>query len=208
MPPRVILIRHGQALHNPALTSKGEAQCKQLALDIQNKYAFPKEETLIVVSPLRRTLQSYHHGLSWLAEEGIRVELRAEWQETTANPCDVGSEISVISKEWPQLDFSQLDPVYPAKTGLYDASQESLLRRARVARQWLFHRPEKFIIVMTHSGFIRRVVPDCAKYANAEYRTYDFATDEDEADEGSRPFRLIELEAVHQSLSTQQPSIK
>lgn len=71
---------HDWTYADPALTSKGEAQCKQLALDIQNKYAFPKEETLIVVSPLRRTLQSYHHGLSWLAEEGIRVELRAEWQ--------------------------------------------------------------------------------------------------------------------------------
>ncbi|KAK6205868.1 hypothetical protein LQW54_008163 [Pestalotiopsis sp. IQ-011] len=224
MPPRVILIRHGQALHNPALTPKGEAQCKQLALDIQTKYDFPKEETLVVVSPLRRTLQSYHHGLSWLAEQGIRVELRAEWQtkktdaagrpsgnlqETTANPCDVGSEIEVISKEWPQLDFSQLDPVYPAKTGLYDAAQESLLHRARVAREWLFHRPEKYVIVMTHSGFIRRVVPNCRKYANAEYRLYDFATDEGEAEgDDASQFRLIEREAVHQSLETQQPSIK
>lgn len=71
---------HDWKYADPALTPKGEAQCKQLALDIQTKYDFPKEETLVVVSPLRRTLQSYHHGLSWLAEQGIRVELRAEWQ--------------------------------------------------------------------------------------------------------------------------------
>jgi broad specificity phosphatase PhoE len=226
---------HDWNFADPSLTTKGEAQCKQLALDLQNKYSFPAEDTLIVVSPLRRTLQSYHHGLGWLAEQGVRVELRAEWQvcpealrppiqaardrrieaadvynssnlqETTANPCDVGTEVAVISKEWPQLDFSQLDPVYPAKTGLYDASQESLLHRARVAREWLFHRSEKYVIVMTHSGFIRRVVPDGTKYANAEYRTYDFA---EEDEDGTRHFRLVERERVHQSLETQQASLK
>ncbi|KAK9773541.1 putative Phosphoglycerate mutase [Seiridium cardinale] len=223
MPPQIILIRHGQALHNiddnwsnipvhdwnigdPALTTKGEAQCKQLALDLQYKHSFPREETLIVVSPLRRTLQSYQHGLGWLAEEGVRVELRAEWQETTGNPCDIGSEVAAIEKEWPHLDFSQLDPVYPTKTGLYDPSEEALLHRAKIAREWLYHRSEKHVIVMTHSGFIRRVAPDGTKYANAEYRTYDFAQ-EDEKD-GPRQFKLIEREQVHQSLETQQPSLK
>lgn len=103
------------------------------------------------------------------------------------------------------MDFSQLDPVYPAKTGLYNPSEESLLKRAKIAREWLYHRPEKRIIVMTHSGFIRRVAPG-RKYANAEYRIYDFA--EEDENEENREYKLIAREEVHQSLETQQSSVK
>ncbi|KAH8197152.1 hypothetical protein TruAng_008681 [Truncatella angustata] len=203
MPPQVILIRHGEAehnwtLHDPNLTEKGAAQCKQLAIDLQTRYTFP-QETLIVVSPLVRTLQSFQHGLAWLAEKGVPVELRAEWQETTGNPCDIGTEIDKIAPEWPHLDFSTVDKAWPAKTGLYDPSQEGLLNRARVVREWLYHRPEKYVVVMTHSGFIRRVAPSNSKYANAEFRIYNFAV-EDESDD--RAFHLLEIEGVHQSLST------
>lgn len=95
--------------------------------------------------------------------------------------------------------------MYPAKTGLYDPSEESLLKRARFAREWLYHRPEKNIIVMTHSGFIRRVAPG-RKYANAEYGIYDFA--EEDEDDKTREYRLITRDQVQQSLSTQQDSVK
>jgi broad specificity phosphatase PhoE len=115
----------------------------------------------------------------------------------------VGTEVSLISAEWPDLDFTQLDPLYPAKTGLYGPSEEALLKRALVAREWLYHRPEKYIIVVTHSGFIRRVVPGHRKYANVEYRVYDFADEEGPV----REYPLVELEQVHQSLETQQASV-
>lgn len=117
-------------------------------------------------------------------------------QETTGNPCDIGTDPSIIGKEWPDLDFSQLDPVYPSKTGLYDPSEEALLKRASVAREWLFQRKEKFVIVVTHSGFLRRVV-DGARYKNMEYRTYDFA-------ERESPEDTLQLIEVDQGLPVKQ----
>lgn len=185
------------------------AQCKYLEEDLRRRYDLTKENTLIVVSPLRRTLQTYEHGLKWLSDEGVPVELRAEWQasttaplsypvltagslqETTGNPCDIGSDVAEIAKDWPELDFSRLDPVYPAKTGLYDPSEECLRRRALFARQWLYHRPEKYVIVVTHSGFIQRTVVG-VKYKNVEYRTYNF--DPSDATSGDFTLQVVEVD--------------
>ncbi|KAK8082249.1 phosphoglycerate mutase protein [Apiospora saccharicola] len=181
MAPHVILIRHGEATHRVL-------QCEYLEKDLRSRYDFEKDSTLIVVSPAKRTLQTYHHGLKWLSDEGVPVLLRAEWQETTGNPCDICTDIAVIEKEWPSLDFSQLDPVYPAKTGLYFPSEDALLKRARFAREWLFHRPEKHIVIVTHSGFLQRVAKG-QKYRNVEYKMYEFI---DEA--SSQDFKLREID--------------
>lgn len=112
-------------------------------------------------------------------------------QETTGNPCDIGSDVAEIAKDWPELDFSKLDPVYPAKTGLYDPSEECLRRRALFARQWLYHRPEKYVIVVTHSGFIQRTVVG-VKYKNVEYRTYNF--DPSDATSGDFTLQVVEVD--------------
>ncbi|KAK7907881.1 phosphoglycerate mutase protein [Apiospora marii] len=192
MAPHVILIRHGEATHRVL-------QCEYLEKDLRSRYDFKKDSTLIIVSPAKRTLQTYHHGLKWLSDEGVPVLLRAEWQfrewfmltekqETTGNPCDICTEVAVIEKEWPSLDFSQLDPVYPAKTGLYFPSEDALQKRARFAREWLFHRPEKHIVIVTHSGFLQRVAKG-QKYRNVEYKMYEFV---DEA--SSQDFKLKEID--------------
>ncbi|KAK8020754.1 hypothetical protein PG990_005892 [Apiospora arundinis] len=193
MAPHVILIRHGEATHNvgnksPLLTEKGVLQCEYLEKDLRSRYSFEKDSTLIIVSPAKRTLQTYHHGLKWLSDEGVPVLPRAEWQETTGNPCDICTDVAVIEKEWPSLDFSQLDPVYPAKTGLYFPSEEALQNRARFAREWLFHRPEKHIVIVTHSGFLQRVAKG-QKYRNVEYKMYEFVDDASTQD-----FRLKEID--------------
>jgi hypothetical protein len=100
------------------------------------------------------------------------------------------------------LDFSELDPVYPAKTGLYHPSEEALLKRALFARQWLFYRPEKYVIVITHSGFIRRVV-EGPKYKNVESRTYDFAEEQD----SPQQFRLTEVSQDQPLQTGNQPTV-
>ncbi|KAH8675658.1 histidine phosphatase superfamily [Xylariales sp. PMI_506] len=174
---------------DPALTERGLEQCAALGSSLKSQYTFSNAETLIVVSPFRRTLQSFQHTLGWLAKEGVPVQLRAEWQETTDNPCDVGIDVALAQSEWPDLDFSKLDPVYPAKTGLYGPSEEALCKRALFARRWLYSRREKYIIVVTHSGFLRRVV-DGPKFGNMEYRIYDFAPEEEGA---TREFKLEEV---------------
>jgi hypothetical protein len=66
---------------------------------------------------MRRTLQTAEQSLGWLMERGVSVVLRAEWQENSTMPCDTGTAISEMEKEWPQFDWSSVDPEYPTKTG-------------------------------------------------------------------------------------------
>lgn len=113
-------------------------------------------------------------------ERGVPVILRAEWQENSAKPCDTGTDISAMEKEWPQFDWSSVDPEYPAKTGLYAFSGEALTQRGIVARKWLRERPEKVIAVVSHSGFLR-VGVSFRQYANADFRIFDFGGGDEEA---------------------------
>jgi broad specificity phosphatase PhoE len=83
----------------------------------------------------------------------------------------------VVKKDWPDVDFSHLDPVYPQKTGIYEASEEAFQSRAALANRWLLERPEKCVVVVTHSGFLKRIVGG-PKFQNVEYRTYRFAEDD------------------------------
>lgn len=121
-----------------------------------------------------RTLQTVEQSLGWLVKLGVPVILLAEFQEIYDKPCDIGTQISEISKEWPQYDWSQVDPLYPSKTGLYEYSKDAIIKRGIAAREWLRRRPEKVIAVVSHSGFLR-VGMSYRKYFNADFRIFDFA---------------------------------
>ncbi|KAH8676694.1 histidine phosphatase superfamily [Tricladium varicosporioides] len=177
MAPTVILIRHAQALHSQYLGYG--PQCAELAKFLQNELPIAQQIELIVVSPMRRTLQTAQQGLGWLMERGVPVVLRPEWQENSAKPCDTGTEISEMQKEWPQFNWSTVDPKYPSKTGLYEFSKTSLSKRGIEARKWLRNRPEKVIAVVSHSGFLR-VGVSYKKYENADFRIFDFAEGDEE----------------------------
>lgn len=90
MPPTLILIRHGEALHNlpdqayhlrdPELTATGIEQCQALCDYFRKNLPLADDVELIVTSPFKRTLQTTSIGLSWLIERGVPVIARAEWQ--------------------------------------------------------------------------------------------------------------------------------
>lgn len=46
----------------------------------QDEVSFLRDECRIVASPLKRTLQTVQHGLEWLRDCHVPVEVRAEWQ--------------------------------------------------------------------------------------------------------------------------------
>lgn len=89
MAPTLLLIRHAQALHNvasdwsihdPPLSKLGEDQCKELQESLKNSEIASQVE-LIVVSSMRRTLQTASMGLEWLIKDkGIKVLPDAGWQ--------------------------------------------------------------------------------------------------------------------------------
>ncbi|KAH7364385.1 histidine phosphatase superfamily [Rhexocercosporidium sp. MPI-PUGE-AT-0058] len=164
MAPTIILIRHAQARHKLGF---GE-QCDELAKHLENELPLAQDVELIVVSPMRRTLQTAQQGLGWLMKRGVPVILRAEFQENSDNPCDTGSSISEMEKE------------YPATDGIYECSREGLTKRGIAARTFLRNRPEKVIAVVSHAGFLRTSL--CSRrFENADYRIFNFG-EEEEAD--------------------------
>ncbi|KAF2707152.1 phosphoglycerate mutase-like protein, partial [Pleomassaria siparia CBS 279.74] len=187
MPPTLLLIRHAQALHNvasdwslldPPLSGLGEKQCAELQESLK-KEEIANEVDVIVVSAMRRTLQTAKLGLDFLITgKGIKVEPDALWQENADKPCDTGSPISVMASEFPDFDFSAVDPSYPDKTTHLSTNPYAFTRRAILARgqtclRNLYSRPEKVIAVVSHSGFLRTAVCH-RRFFNADYRIFEF----------------------------------
>ncbi|KAK4160881.1 phosphoglycerate mutase-like protein [Cladorrhinum sp. PSN259] len=191
MPQTVLFIRHAQALHNtnsefkktldPELTEEGKEQCIKLRDHLKEKLKDTKVD-LIIVSPMQRALQTAMIGLDWLIEEQkVPVEANALWQEIYDKPCDTGRPIPVLSQQFPLVDFSKVDPVWPDKTSirarLYRPTKTEVLARAEMAKEDLQRRPERFIIVVSHSGFMRKgLVGRC--FANADYRIFSLTENE------------------------------
>ncbi|KAI1438428.1 phosphoglycerate mutase-like protein [Xylaria sp. CBS 124048] len=205
MPPTLILIRHAQAEHNasqdydihdPSLTALGHQQCAELREDLMANSLVQQAE-LILTSPMRRTIQTALSTVDWLVEKGVKIQADADWQENSAKPCDIGSAIAKIAKEFPGIDYASVDPVWPDKispTGSrYHYTKEAVLARAQAALRKLYERPEKVIIVMSHSGFLRLGVTGCW-FFNADYRVFDFAAMETP----ESPYRLEEHASTSQ----------
>ncbi|KAF2178619.1 phosphoglycerate mutase-like protein [Zopfia rhizophila CBS 207.26] len=187
MPPTLILVRHAQALHNvasdfslhdPPLSDLGKQQCVELHQSLKNS-RLANEVNLIVVSAMRRTLQTAMLGLGWLIEEKkVKVLPDAGWQENSDKPCDTGSPISVMASEFPRFDFSEVDPLYPDKTtsihtNPYAFTRKAILARGQTCLKALYFRPERVIAVVSHSGFLRTAVCN-RRFFNADYRIFDF----------------------------------
>ncbi len=68
--------------------------------------------------------------------------------------------------------------MWPDKTSpagsQYHYTKTAIIARAQAALQKLYQRPEKVIIVVSHSGFLRLGVTGCW-FFNADYRVFEFA---------------------------------
>lgn len=127
---------------------------------------------------MRRTVQTAVLCLDWLMDgRGVPVRASALWQETSDKPCDTGSPLRELEEEFPMVDFSGVDPVYPDKTSpeaaLYAFSRGAIVERARRALAELKGREEKAVVVVSHSGFMRQGMTGCWFY-NADYRVFEF----------------------------------
>ena len=98
--------------------------------------------------------------------------------ENCDKPCDTGSPISTMAQEFPDFDFSKVDPLYPDKTSNLSSNPYAFTRKAILARgqtclQSLYSRPEKCIAVVSHSGFLRAAVCN-RRFFNADWRVFEF----------------------------------
>jgi hypothetical protein len=81
-----------------------------------------------------------------------------------------------LREEFPTVDFSNVDPVYPDKTSpagaRYAYNRKAILARGRSALASLASRPDKVIFVVSHSGFLRAGLTGYWWF-NADYRIFD-----------------------------------
>lgn len=163
-------------LPDPNLSGTGLKQCLELREHLKTALQ-DLDVGLIVVSPMRRTIQTAILSLDWLMDNGVPVQANALWQETSDKPCDTGSPVPELEEEFPMVDFSGLDPVYPDKTSpraaLYAYNRGAVVERAQRALAELKRRQEKAVVVVSHSGFMRQGMTGSWFY-NADYRVFEF----------------------------------
>ena len=101
--------------------------------------------------------------------------------ENSDKPCDTGSPVPSLAAEFPQVDFTPvLSTPYPDKTSAeaeaYYHTRSSIMARGRRGLSALYARPEKFILVFSHSGFLRC---GCVGwwFHNSDYRVFTFLKD-------------------------------
>lgn len=138
-----------------------------------------------------------HHSFPYLQPYLYKTpKLIPALTENSDKPCDTGSPISTLQKEFPNLDFSAVDPTYPTKTtpnNPYAFTRSAVLARGTRALKHLRSRPEKAIVVVSHSGFLRTAVCK-THFANADYRVFEFAEEREGEKEEGEGVELIEWE--------------
>lgn len=150
----LLLVRHAQGQHNvgrfefdPPLTEEGRRQCL--------RGRKPRNLDLIVVSPLRRTIQTallllptecVGPNVPIIAYEGIREQLDDD--------CNFRRPIEVQSRDFPEVDFSLIPPGEDSQLGRYNESAREVQARAVEFLRWLAARPERRIAVVTHFEFL------------------------------------------------------
>lgn len=162
MAPKLHLVRHAQGLHNlcsentifrdPLLTPKGKKQCAEL----QKNFPYHHNIELIVSSPIRRTLYTSLLGFEEnIKTKGLKIIALPELQETSDLPCDTGSSSVELGNEFAEhpIDFTLVPKGWNVKQGKWSPDWESITHRAREAREWLYQRSEKEIVVVTHGAY-------------------------------------------------------
>lgn len=194
------LVRHAQGEHNaacaideknafseeyedPNLTELGRGQCAFLAENVQANDALTSAQ-LLVVSPMKRTIQTALGSFPHLTEKFPWVACEHCREQSGAHPCDRRRPISELKELFPKIDFSEIesdvDPLYP-KYGDVREPIADLNQRNKEFLMWIASRPEREIIVVTHSAFLESLLRDVLKlsegqddcwFENCEMRTY------------------------------------
>ena len=171
------LVRHAQGVHNIAgekdpagylleenedalLSSLGEEQCHSLENSTELT-SFSQNASLLIVSPMRRTLQtatlSFPHLINkipWIGYENVR-------EQTGVHPCDRRRPISEHKIHYPHVDFSLVlddeDQLYSRYPDCREPIEE-VINRAHDFLLFLHSRSEREIVVVTHSAYLRHLL--------------------------------------------------
>ena len=120
---------------------------------------------LIVASPLRRTIYTALKSFpDVIAKRNLHVLTIPELQETSDLPCDTGSPIEDLKREFADQPVSfaliEQQPDWYSKKGKWSTHAIAIEERCRVARAWLRERPEKDVVAVTHGGLLHFLTED------------------------------------------------
>ena len=170
---------------DPSLTPYGVDQCRSLS----RNFPYHSAVTLLVASPIRRTLYTALHAFEPELKKGMRVVALPELQEASDLPCDTGSDLDILRDEFKDqpVDLSLVKKGWNSKKGKWAPTSEAIEARAKDARVWLRSREEDDVVVVTHGGLLHYLTEDWTDsgkfvgtgWANCEYRSYTFTSDSD-----------------------------
>lgn len=130
--PQIHLLRHAQATHNtfprnenihdPPLTPLGISESQKII----STFLRHDNVGVILTSPLRRAIQTslegFHHILK-SASDSADLRICKNLQPGRNLPCDTGSAASILSAEFPGLDFGCLEEGW-AERGILGTDEE------------------------------------------------------------------------------------
>ncbi|KAI5247626.1 phosphoglycerate mutase-like protein [Aureobasidium subglaciale] len=192
MPPTLHLVRHaegfhncswhGESIHDPLLTEKGEAQCAELC----KNFPYHDKIDLLMASPMKRTIQTCKLSFKPAVEKGLKIMLMPLAQESSNEPMDTGSEVSEIKNMFGDLvDEHRITDVFPHWTsncGRFDEDPEVMIERATMLRLFVRDREEKNVVLVSHGTFAHAITGNFSRegeqltrmWENAECRSYTF----------------------------------
>lgn len=198
---KIHFVRHAQGFHNVAgetdpifgylredledamLTELGKQQCEQLSSSLDTK--FFKDIKLILVSPMRRTIQTALYSFPNHAKDKKIIFLANELirEQTGMHPCDRRRTITQQKLDYPRIDYSvivsDVDPIYKLYT--FREPEKICAERGKKFMEYLFSLDEKDIIVVTHSAWLRHLFKhvlkakdftDDGRFANGQMKSF------------------------------------
>ncbi|KAJ4381675.1 hypothetical protein N0V86_003039 [Didymella sp. IMI 355093] len=119
----------------------------------------------IVASPLLRTLYTALHVFEELLrfKSDLHIIAIPELQETSDLPCDIGSPVEELEKEFEgkPVDFSLVSAGWTDKvTGMFTPQSDHIAARCRKARHFLAGLQAKHVAVVAHGAVLHYLTDD------------------------------------------------
>lgn len=175
------LIRHGQAQHNvdtkynildPALTPLGQQQSKDLAERFESI-----DVELVVVSPLRRTVQTAINVFASEKFKDVPIEANEYCRESYGVViCDKRRNLSEIKLDFePRVVFSGIQTEEDTWWETTKEPDQHLIMRATHFYNFLRAQPDTKIAVVSHHQFLRAFLGILRQkpFSNANAYTHD-----------------------------------
>jgi broad specificity phosphatase PhoE len=122
---------------------------------------FNLQVELILVSPLRRTLQTAQaiseimRSLNAAKSQKVPIIAVSDLQETSDSPCDTGHPAHVLGAEFPEVDFGSVAEDWFDKQAKWNYSTADRVTRFS---EWIASRPERTILCIGHLDFFHQLV--------------------------------------------------